>query len=124
MEKTRLFGRAFWPQLPHCVCVRGEKVRTGVPGAAIRAQAPKERTWDELLECARKPAFWESGSVKMSLTADDSIQIHPFLQTGDKPVWEFEIPQEAVKDGKLVLTWRAAPGERGAQVAEVWLMRK
>ncbi len=62
--------------------------------------------------------------AKMSLTADDSIQIHPFLQTGDKPIWEFTIPEKAVKDGRLVLTWKAAPGERGAQVAEVWLLRR
>ncbi|HFE54058.1 MAG TPA: hypothetical protein ENK07_11475 [Bacteroidetes bacterium] len=62
--------------------------------------------------------------AKLKLVADDSLEIHPFLQTWQKPVWEFPIPAQAVADGKLTLTWQAAPGERGAQVAEVWLIRE
>ena len=36
---------------------------------------------------------------------------------------EFPMPLDATKDGRLKLTWTCDEGERGAQVAEIWLVR-
>ena len=63
------------------------------------------------------------------LVANDGVVIHPYMQ---KPmpfkVLEFDIPVSATKDGKLLLSWdREEPPSgrlRGAQVSEVWLVRK
>ncbi len=59
---------------------------------------------------------------RIKLVADNSIVVHDFIQTGEKPLWEFEIPPEATRDGELVVTWTCPEGERGAQVAELWLI--
>jgi hypothetical protein len=63
------------------------------------------------------------------LLANDSVVVHPFLKKPlpVRPV-EFDIPQEATRSGTLTLRWdREAPPSgriRGAQVSEVWLIRK
>jgi hypothetical protein len=59
---------------------------------------------------------------KIQLTADDKFQIHEMMETGTTPVNEFPIPSEATGDGRLKLTWTCPEGQRGAQVAELWLM--
>lgn len=61
---------------------------------------------------------------KVKLTANNNIVIHDFLQTGQKPVYEFDIPHEATATGKVIFTWTCGEGERGSQVTEIWLMRK
>jgi hypothetical protein len=61
---------------------------------------------------------------KIRLTADDKFQIHDAMQTGTTPVSEFAIPNEATADGRLKLTWTCGEGERGTQVAELWLIAK
>jgi hypothetical protein len=67
--------------------------------------------------------------VPIRLTANESIEIHPFLRKPRdmKPV-EFDIPQEATSTGSLNLSWHVEPGRggngRGCQVAEVWLIKK
>jgi len=67
-------------------------------------------------------------NVKIRLTADDKIEIHPEIEKGT-PVrlMEFPIPREATSDGRLTLSWWREKGlggnGRGAQVAEVWLIR-
>jgi hypothetical protein len=62
--------------------------------------------------------------AKIRLTADDKFQIHDIMETGTTPISEFAIPSEATRDGRLKLTWTCAEGERGAQVAELWLIVK
>ena len=59
---------------------------------------------------------------KIQLTADDKFQIHEMMETGTTPVNEFPIPNEATRDGRLKLTWTCPEGQRGAQVAELWLI--
>jgi hypothetical protein len=59
---------------------------------------------------------------KIRLTADDKFEIHEMMETGKIPVREFPIPHEATKDGRLKLTWTCPEGQRGAQVAELWLI--
>jgi hypothetical protein len=67
--------------------------------------------------------------TQMRLDADDAIEIHPLMDKKRPlaPV-EFDIPQEATKDGELTLTWNQTPGRgssgRGTQVTEVWLIKK
>lgn len=63
------------------------------------------------------------------LIANDATVIHPYRK---KPFpiqpQEFDIPKEATQSGTLLLTWdREQPPSgrlRGAQVSEVWLIRK
>lgn len=68
-------------------------------------------------------------SKKIRLVADDNVEIHPLMAkpTPVRPV-EFDIPRAATADGELDLSWYRAPGQgnngRGAQVSEVWLIRK
>ncbi len=63
------------------------------------------------------------------LMANESIVVHPYMRRPlpVRPV-EFEIPPEATRSGELTLTWdREQPPSgriRGAQVAEVWLIRR
>jgi hypothetical protein len=64
---------------------------------------------------------------KMRLDADDRFEVHPLIEKQIRPL-EFDVPSEATADGELNLSWRQAPGSRGAgrgcQVAEVWLIKK
>ena len=53
----------------------------------------------------------------------DGIQIHDFIRTGIQPVYEFPIPQEALKDGRVTFTWTCGEAERGAQVSEIWIIK-
>ena len=69
-----------------------------------------------------KVAYTGRFQSKIQLIADNKFQIHEMIKTGKTPVNIFPIPKEATKDGKLKLTWTCAEGERGAQVAEVWLI--
>jgi len=67
--------------------------------------------------------------VKVRLTANESIEVHPLLlKPRDMKPLEFDIPQEATRTGVLNLSWHAEqPGRgngRGCQVAEVWLIKK
>jgi hypothetical protein len=60
--------------------------------------------------------------AKIQLTADDKFQIHGMMETGKVPISEYPIPKEATKDGRLKLTWTCPQGQRGSQVAEIWLI--
>ncbi len=63
------------------------------------------------------------------LVADDKIEIHPLIQKAfpSRPV-EFDIPDAAVQDGVLDLSWFREAGlggnGRGCQVSEIWLIKK
>ncbi|MBM3736864.1 MAG: hypothetical protein FJW39_13860 [Acidobacteria bacterium] len=63
------------------------------------------------------------------LMADGGHTVHPYMKKPlpVRPV-EFDVPVEATRDGELVLAWdrEITPSgrSRGAQVAEVWLMRR
>ena len=60
---------------------------------------------------------------KMKLMADDTMLIHDFIQTGEQPIYEFPIPAEALQDGVVKFSWTCGEGERGAQVAEIWIIQ-
>jgi hypothetical protein len=79
---------------------------------------------DPVSEYLLQVAYTGRFRAKIQLTADDQYLIHPMIKTGKTPIMEFEIPQEATQDGKLTLTWTCGEGERGTQLAEIWLKRK
>ncbi|MGB2865599.1 MAG: hypothetical protein WBC05_19875 [Sedimentisphaerales bacterium] len=60
--------------------------------------------------------------ARIQLMADDKFQIHEMRETGTTPISEFPVPNEVTRDGRLKLTWTCPEGERGAQVAELWLI--
>jgi hypothetical protein len=70
-----------------------------------------------------------SREARVKLVANDSIEIHPYLQ---KPspfgVMEFDLPPEATVSGELRLRWTGDPetggGGAGPMIAEVFLIRK
>jgi hypothetical protein len=61
--------------------------------------------------------------------ANGTIVVHPYLKKPQpiRPV-EFDIPVEATQSGTLLLEWdrETTPSgrSRGAEVAEVWLIKK
>lgn len=61
-------------------------------------------------------------SSRMRMVADDLL-VHDFIQTGIQPIYEFQVPKEAVSDGKVTFKWTCGEGERGSQVSEIWLMK-
>jgi hypothetical protein len=67
--------------------------------------------------------------IRIRLVANEAIEIHPFIEK-PRPLrpLEFDIPEEATKDGNLMLTWYPEPGlggnGRGCQVSELWLIRQ
>jgi len=60
---------------------------------------------------------------RMKLTAD-GITVHELMQTGEKPIYEFPIPTEALKDGKVIFSWTCGEAERGSQVSEIWIIKQ
>jgi hypothetical protein len=61
---------------------------------------------------------------RMKMSTDDGVLIHDFIKTGEKPLYEFDLPKAAAKDGKVTFVWTCGEGERGSQVTEIWLIRK
>ncbi len=61
---------------------------------------------------------------QVKLVANDKFVIHDFLQTGERPLYEFDIPKEATAAGTLNFTWTCGEGQRGSQVCEIWLIHK
>ena len=61
---------------------------------------------------------------RMRMTTDDGSTIHDFIQTGEQPTFEFNIPKTATADGKVTFEWTCGEGERGSQVTEIWLMKQ
>ena len=65
---------------------------------------------------------------KMKLMAN-GIMIHDYIRMGTQPLFEFQLPKEVTQRGKILFTWSCGDddkgeGERGSQVAEIWLIKK
>ncbi len=71
----------------------------------------------------------DSREKKIRCTANDTLEVHPYIQKKNPvgPV-EFDIPPAATAGGQLRLTWHGQPGlggnGRGCQVSEIWLIKK
>jgi hypothetical protein len=69
----------------------------------------------------------ENRPAKIRLVANNTSEIHPFL---DRPFerLEFDLPPVTTHSGTLTLNWTQEPGAggngRGCAVAEVWLLKK
>lgn len=61
---------------------------------------------------------------RMKMTTDDGQTIHDFIQTGEQPTFEFNVPKASTGDGKVTFNWTCGEGERGSQVTEIWLMKQ
>jgi hypothetical protein len=71
----------------------------------------------------------DESRVKIRLVCEGGREIHPFIAKPQPPVpLEFDVPPEATAGGELTLAWSREPrlggNGRGAQVAEVWLLKK
>ena len=58
----------------------------------------------------------------------DGITIHNYIRMGTRPLFEFSLPKDVIRDGKVSFTWTCGQddggeGERGSQVAEIWLIK-
>lgn len=86
---------------------------------------PLKIRYDQLnpeLEYTLKVAYTGRFRSRMRLEVDGGIEVHDFIQTGQQPIYEFDLPKEAYQDGEITFNWTCGEGERGAQVAELWLM--
>jgi hypothetical protein len=61
---------------------------------------------------------------RMKMTTDDGQTIHEFIQTGNQPTFEFNVPKAVTTDGQVTFIWNCGEGERGSQVTEIWLMKQ
>jgi hypothetical protein len=71
----------------------------------------------------------DAGHAKIRLVCEGGPEIHPLIAKPQPPApLEFDIPPEAAAGGELTLSWSREAGlggnGRGAQVAEVWLLKK
>jgi len=83
---------------------------------------------DPKAEYTLKIAYTGRFRSNMKLAAN-GVMIHDFIRMGTKPLFEFSLPKEVTKDGKVRFTWTCGTddggeGERGSQVAEIWLIKK
>ncbi|MCW3120089.1 MAG: hypothetical protein JWM28_4171 [Chitinophagaceae bacterium] len=60
---------------------------------------------------------------RIKLTANGWL-VHDFFQTGDQPIYSFDIPQPALASGTVTFTFVCPEGEQGAQVSEIWILKK
>ena len=92
---------------------------------------PLEMEYDNLdpkSEYILKIAYTGRFKSNIKLVAD-GVLIHNYTRMGIQPMWEFTLPKEITADGKVNFTWTCGDddkgeGERGSQVAEIWLMKK
>jgi hypothetical protein len=70
-----------------------------------------------------KVAYTGRFPSKIKMVADN-IFVHDYIKTGTQPIYEFEVPKAANTDGNIVFKWTCGEGERGSQVAEIWLIKK
>lgn len=62
---------------------------------------------------------------KVRLIANDRFLIHDFIDTKRKVLTEeFKISKDIISSGELTLKWIADDGERGCEVAEIWLVKE
>jgi len=92
---------------------------------------PLEIEYDNLdptAEYKLKIAYTGRFRSNMKLEADGEM-IHNYIRMGTKPMYEFDLPAKITADGKVRFTWTCGDdykgeGERGSQVAEIWVVKK
>ena len=94
--------------------------------ACVIYETPLRLFYDNLDPTAKykiRVAYTGRRGKMVRLAADDVYAIHDLIETMEPPIREFPIPKEATDDGRLELIWTCGEGQRGSQVAEIWLMR-
>ncbi len=62
---------------------------------------------------------------KIKLIANEKYLIHDFIDTKRRILTEeFTIPKEILSSRELILKWTADDGERGCEIAELWLIKE
>ncbi|MCX6225375.1 MAG: hypothetical protein NTV01_11620, partial [Bacteroidia bacterium] len=92
---------------------------------------PLEMEYDNLdptAEYTLRIAYTGRFRSNIKLVAD-GITIHNYIRMGTRPLFEFTLPKEVTGDGKVRFTWTCGQddggeGERGSQVAEIWLIKR
>jgi len=134
-------GTFFTPRVSFTTGLRRDEVpwgkQRGIEGPAVRLS-----WWRQLTTLYRTPLRLRYANLdphaayrlrvnvlgrfrsRMKLVADSTWVIHDFLRRERGFLREFDVPKEATADGELLLEWTCPDGDRGAQVAEVWLIRK
>ncbi|MHC4171416.1 MAG: hypothetical protein ACYTBX_02790 [Planctomycetota bacterium] len=95
--------------------------------ACVIYETPLRFFWDNLDPAARykiRVAYTGRRGKMIRLVANDVYNIHDLVSTLNPPIREFDIPVEATSGGKLELRWDCGEGQRGAQVSEIWLIKK
>jgi len=95
--------------------------------ACVIYETPLRFFWDNLDPAAKykiRVAYTGRRGKKIRLVANDVYNIHDLVSTLNPPIREFDIPVEATSGGKLELRWDCGEGQRGAQVSEIWLIKK
>jgi hypothetical protein len=49
--------------------------------------------------------------------------VHDYVETGKQPVFAFDLPGKEIHNGSVTFVWQCMEGERGTQVAEIWLIK-
>jgi len=91
---------------------------------------PLEMEYDNLdpnAEYTLRIAYTGRFRSNIKLVAD-GVTIHDYIRMGTQPLFEFSLPEEVTQDGKVSFTWTCGQddggeGERGSQVAEIWLIK-
>ena len=83
---------------------------------------------DPNAEYALRIAYTGRFRSNMKLVAD-GIMIHNYIRMGTQPLYEFKLPKQITQDGIVHFTWTCGDddkgeGERGSQVAEIWIIKK
>jgi hypothetical protein len=60
----------------------------------------------------------------MKMTTEGGYMVHDFTKTGVEPIYDFDLPRAAIKNGQVTFIWTCMETDRGAQVSEMWLIRK
>ena len=60
---------------------------------------------------------------RIKLTANGYL-VHDYFLTGDQPIYSFDIPKAALSTGNVTFTFVCPEGEQGAQVSEIWILKK
>jgi len=133
-------GSLFSPRVSFGVGLRGEEWVHDVTAKGFDGQStplswmhqvttlydvPLEIVYDNLDPKSNytiKIAYTGRFPSKIKMVADD-ISVHDYIKTGIQPIYEFEVPTEALSDGKVEFIWTCGEGERGSQVAEIWIIK-
>jgi hypothetical protein len=60
---------------------------------------------------------------RIKLTANGYL-VHDYFLTGDQPIYSFDIPKAALSTGIVTFRFVCPEGEQGAQVSEIWILKK